>query len=97
LEPVLDASDLMTHAYNLEISSPGINRVLKKTADFERFNGQRAHVKLYSALDGQKNFHGTLQGADDESLRLKTDEGRDVTLPRNLISKARLDPVIEFD
>lgn len=97
LEPVLDQSNLMTHAYNLEISSPGLNRVLKKTSDFERFRGQRVHAKLYSALNGQKNFHGTLLGADEEHLRLKTDEGQDVQLPRNLVSKARLDPVIEFD
>ncbi len=97
LEPILDESQLMTHAYNLEISSPGLNRVLKKTADFERFKGQRVSVKLYAALNGQKNFHGTLLGADEARLRLKTDEGRDVELERTQVSKARLDPVIEFD
>lgn len=97
LEPVLDESNLFSHPYNLEISSPGLNRVLKKISDFERFMGERVHVKLYSALDGQKNFHGTLLGADDENLRLTTDEGRDTVLPRKLVSKARLDPVINFD
>jgi ribosome maturation factor RimP len=70
---------------------------LKKTSDFERFNGERVHAKLYSALNGQKNFHGTLLGADEEMLRLKTDEGQETELPRQMISKVRLDPVIEFD
>lgn len=97
LEPVLDASNLFSHAYNLEISSPGINRVIKKTADFERFKGNRVHVKLFSGINGQKNFHGTLLGANEENIQLKTDEGNETTLPRSLVARTRLDPVIHFE
>jgi ribosome maturation factor RimP len=96
LDTVIEESGLMTHAYNLEVSSPGINRVLKKTADYQRFLGQRAHIRLYAPQDGQKNFHGTLTSADDDQVLLRTEEGKDVRLPRTSIAKSRLDPVIEF-
>jgi ribosome maturation factor RimP len=96
LGPVLDESGLIDRSYVLEISSPGLDRALRKTKDFERFAGQRVHVKLYAPLDGQKNFHGNLLGGTDAEIRLRTDEGRDVALQRSQVAKCKLDPEITF-
>lgn len=57
----------------LEISSPGLDRVLKKPADFRRFRGQEASVSLRAPLNGRRRFVGVLRGADDEALALEVD------------------------
>lgn len=96
LGEVLDTSNVLTSSYNLEISSPGINRALRKTSDFQKFYGERVHVKLYAPIQGQKNFHGVLLQADEESIRIKAEKEEEVELKRDQIAKARLDPVIDF-
>src|SRR5918912_3742208 len=67
VEPVLDVEDFIEPAYNLEVSSPGVERPLRKPDDFERFAGQRAHVKAFAPVEdsapGQgprKNWTGIL-------------------------------------
>src|SRR4051812_28499983 len=57
-DETLEAGDVITHAYSLEVSSPGLDRPLKKLSDFQKFKGERVSVKLFAALEGQKNFHG---------------------------------------
>jgi ribosome maturation factor RimP len=89
---VLEAKDVMRHAYNLEVSSPGLNRPLKKAADFERFAGQRARIKMRDALDGRRNFLGRLIGCMDGLVNLEMD-GANVELPLEGISKAH----VEYD
>lgn len=96
LGAVLDASPLLNHAYNLEVSSPGLDRPLKKVKDFERFKGQRIHVRLFAALNGQKNFIGELLGADDNVIHLRQEDGREFSLERTQVAKAKLDPIIKF-
>lgn len=93
---LLDETDLISQAYTLEVSSPGVDRPLKKLSDFIRFSGERVAIKLFSPIDGQKNFHGTLLGADEENIRIQLDDHREISLPRNQVAKAKLDPVIEF-
>jgi ribosome maturation factor RimP len=93
---LIDGANLLDHAYSLEVSSPGIERPLKKQKDFDRFKGERVHVKLFAPLDGQKNFHGFLKGADEQWLHLSLDGGRDVSLPRESVAKAKLDPDIRI-
>ncbi len=93
---ILDQTDLIPHTYSLEVSSPGIDRPLKKLADYQRFLGERVNVKLYSALNGQKNFHGNLKEATEESIVLVTDEKKEVVLPLQQVAKSKLDPKIEF-
>ncbi len=51
VEPILDAENLIEPAYNLEVSSPGLARPLRKPQDFERFAGERAHVKTYGPVE----------------------------------------------
>lgn len=96
LGTLIDESNLIERSYVLEVSSPGLDRPLRKTADFQKYAGQRVDVKLYAALNGQKNFHGELLGGDDESIRLKLEDARDVILPRSQVAKCRLDPVIKI-
>ncbi len=75
----------------LEVSSPGLDRPLKKEADFVRFTGQLAKVKTRMPLDGRKHFVGRLSGVENASVRLSI-EGAVVEIPLSSIDKARLEP-----
>ncbi|MDR0481128.1 MAG: ribosome maturation factor RimP [Gallionellaceae bacterium] len=76
----------------LEVSSPGLDRPLKKEADFVRFHGQKAQIKLRMPLAGRKNFTGTLGEVKDGVLQLEVD-GNAVALELSNLDKARLVPV----
>ena len=78
----------------LEISSPGLDRVLKKAADFERFVGSEINLRLRLPVNGRRNFNGVLQHARDGKIGLVIDTG-DVELELSNIDKARLVP--KFD
>lgn len=78
----------------LEISSPGLDRVLKKLADFERFAGSEINLRLRVPMAGRRNFNGVLLGVHDGRVRLTVDTG-DVELEFDNIDKARLVP--KFD
>ncbi|MBN9127948.1 MAG: ribosome maturation factor RimP [Nitrosospira sp.] len=75
----------------LEISSPGLDRPLKKTSDFIRFAGESARLKLRVALQGQRNFVGILRGVDDGVLKLEVD-GKMLDLELDNLERARLVP-----
>jgi ribosome maturation factor RimP len=75
----------------LEISSPGLDRPLKKTSDFIRFAGESAKLKLRVALQGQRNFVGVLRGVQDGVLKLEVD-GKVLDLELDNLEKARLVP-----
>jgi ribosome maturation factor RimP len=76
----------------LEVSSPGLDRVLKKEADFERFKGQKAKFKLRVPVDGSKNFVGIIGELKDGVVQLDI-EGRSVAIELSNVDKARLVPV----
>ena len=78
----------------LEVSSPGLDRVVKKLADFERFAGFEVNLRLRLTINGRRNFNGVLQGLQDGKVRLTIDTG-DVELDFDNIDKARLVP--KFD
>jgi len=86
----LDVEELIEHAYHLEVSSPGLERPLKKKKDFERFTGRKARIKLRESLGGQKVFIGTIDSVDDEKVVLVAEEGGPVGLLFDTIAKARL-------
>ncbi len=94
LSPLLDAYDPIGDAYNLEISSPGIDRPLVRPSDFEDWSGYEAKVELNELLDGRRRFRGILEGYEDGELRLEVEldqSGRQVLgLPLGLIAEARL-------
>jgi len=91
----LDAEESILHgAYTLEVSSPGIDRPLRKLADFERFAGEQ--VKVKTAPDqGRATYVGTLEGVDGDTVLLDVD-GQTVRIPFSAISKAHLKGVVDF-
>ncbi|MBQ8699718.1 MAG: ribosome maturation factor RimP [Schwartzia sp.] len=86
LESLLDERDVVPEAYILEVSSPGLDRVLKKPRDFERERGKAVEVSLYEPMDGEKLLVGTLEGFDGMALTL---EGR-APVPKEKIAQVRL-------
>lgn len=92
---VLDAMDAIPHAYSLEISSPGLDRVIKKPGDFARFSGHRVRVRLKAPLDGRRKLKGLLRGLEDGKVALEVD-GRALQVDPVSIEEARLDPEIAF-
>ncbi|MBP7670544.1 MAG: ribosome maturation factor RimP [Ferrovibrio sp.] len=90
---ILDVEDPIPEAYNLEVSSPGLDRPLVKLKDFGRFKGFVARVELGHAHEGRKRFRGRLLGIEGETVKLQDDEGKDATvwsLPHADITSAKL-------
>lgn len=77
LSPALDVDDIIPHRYHLEVSSPGVERVLRNARDFERFSGQKAKVKLARPVRGQKVLVGTIALAAPDRVRMVTDGDRE--------------------
>ena len=75
----------------LEVSSPGLDRVIKKLKDFDRFKGQQAKIKTRFAIGNRKNFKGTLSGIKGEMIMIKTEDEL-LEIDFENIDKARLDP-----
>jgi ribosome maturation factor RimP len=97
LSVILDVEDLIPGpGYILEVSSPGMDRALKKPADFERFKGRLAKISMAEPIGEAKFFEGRLAGFADGKVRmeLKGKETRTVELPLEAIRKANL--VVEF-
>lgn len=90
LSATLDVHDVVPHAYNLEVSSPGLNRPLRTPEHFRRFVGQKARVKLKDGLEGRRNFAGVIVGAEDAAVTIEAD-GRTFTLPFADLEKANLE------
>jgi len=98
LSVILDVEDLIPGpaGYTLEVSSPGMDRALKKPADFERFRGRLAKISTSEPVGEAKFFEGRLAGFADGKVRmeLKGKEARTVEVPLEAIRKANL--VVEF-
>ena len=71
VEAMLDAEDAIPVRYVLEVSSPGIERELYSLADFEKFTGRLAKIKMSETVDGQKTFVGTITGVDGETVEFE--------------------------
>lgn len=94
LSDLLDVENFIDHPYTLEVSSPGLNRPLRRELDFLRFVGQRARVTTSQAVAGQRRFFGVLKGYEEGRILLEREDGTIVLIPYMLIAKARLDPVL---
>jgi ribosome maturation factor RimP len=75
----------------LEVSSPGLDRPLKRTEDFTRYQGERVRVRMRVPVQGRRNFLGVLRGASESEIQLEVD-GALVSLDRAMMEKARLVP-----
>ncbi|MDA8211741.1 MAG: ribosome maturation factor RimP [Clostridia bacterium] len=93
LSQLLDEQDPIPQAYMLEVSSPGLDRPLKKQADFAKYAGRLVRVKTYAPVDGKKELVGELKGLEGEDVVL-TVEGREVRIPWERAASIRLE--IEF-
>ncbi len=85
----LDLRDLIPHAYTLEVSSPGLDRPLKKDRDFVRFAGREIEVWTFAPIENQRHFKGRLLGLEGGIVRLAVGP-RQVGLPRDQVTRARL-------
>ena len=88
---LLDVEDPVPGNYNLEVSSPGLDRKLTKVEHFQRFEGQIVKVQMRFPIQGRRRFRGTLVSSDDEKIVVEVD-GTLHSLPLAMIDTARLVP-----
>lgn len=93
---IVDEASPFGGPYTLEVSSPGVDRPLRKTADYERFSGQTVTIKTAAKHGERSAWTGTLLGVEGDSVRIDVD-GETVSLPLAEIVKARLKGVVSFD
>ena len=91
ISAALDVADRIPYAYQLEVSSPGLDRPLRRERDFARFVGESARVRLEAGVEGRRNFSGTIRGAKDGRVEIACD-GRSYELPIDDIVRANLVP-----
>lgn len=94
ISALIDVEDPISGHFNLEVSSPGLDRPIRKIEDFQRFSGEVVKIKTGMAFEGQRNFKGRLQGVNDNQVVIEC-EDKEVQLPVTAIAKARLVP--DFD
>lgn len=85
----LDVEDPIPGKYDLEISSPGIERPLRYREDFVRFAGEVVKLRTQAPIDGRQNYRGVLKGCDTENIYMTVD-GTDFTIPFSALLKARI-------
>ena len=91
---LLDVEDPVPGNYNLEVSSPGLDRKLTKVEHFQRFAGETVKVQMRFPIEGRRRFRGTLVSSDDENIVVEVD-GESHSLPLKTIDTARLVPVVD--
>ena len=86
---LIEIKDLIPHSYFLEVSSPGLNRPLKKEKDFITYVGETIKVKTFKPIDQKRNFQGKLLGYKEGKVIMRLDS-QEVHIPFSLISKANI-------
>jgi ribosome maturation factor RimP len=92
LSALLDVDDPIELPYQLEVSSPGLDRVLRTPRHYQRFLGERVHMELATARDGRRRYTGTLVSADEDGIELNVD-GMKVMARLVEIGQTRLAPI----
>ena len=87
---VLDVEDLFQSPYTLEVSSPGVNRILKKERDFERFKERSVRIRTYDAIGNRRNFKGKLLGCMKGLIQIEVG-GQVLHIPLSNVAKANLE------
>lgn len=94
ISPLLDVHDPIAGSYQLEVSSPGIDRPLVRPSDFEDWSGYEAKLEVKQPIDGRKRFRGMLDGFADGEVRIEVDLGEAgkniIGIPMELVGEARL-------
>lgn len=94
LGTLVEERRLVDGDYSLEVSSPGLQRPLRKRDDFLRFTGLEAIVKTFAPINNQRNFHGLLRGVENDDLILLDRTNGLVKVPLKDIASAKLDPAV---
>jgi ribosome maturation factor RimP len=90
LSDSLDAADPIKQSYYLEVSSPGLERPLKKEKDFEKYRGELVEVKLFQPVEGKKSYEGELLGLIDDRIMIKVNNGtEEIGFGRDQVSVVR--------
>jgi ribosome maturation factor RimP len=93
----LETSDPSEDDFDIEVSSPGVDRPLVRREDYDRFRGERVFVKAYRGVDGLKAVTGTLERCSDEGVTVHAEEdGKPHTFAFDNIAKATLKPILNF-
>ncbi len=88
---ILDVEDVVPGGrYTLEVSSPGVERKLRKAADYERFQGKKAVLTLRDAVEGRRNWEGILVGFENGVIALEAQPGKFISVPFDGVQKAHL-------
>lgn len=90
IEKKLDDNDPIEQPYILEVSSPGIDRPLKKDEDFIKYKGEIVDIKLYKLLNGTKEFQGELLGLCDDVISIVDEEGTEFNFSKKDVALTRL-------
>ena len=88
IDPLLDEEDYIEGAYRLEVSSPGIERIIKTDFHLEKCRGEVVEIKLFAPIEGCKLARGTLHSYDSESVVLKDED--EIVIPRKNIAKMNI-------
>ncbi len=90
VEALLDEKDPIEQAYILEVSSPGLDRPLKKEKDFEKYKGEIIDIKLYKPFNGKKAYEGELVGLIDGNIVIKDENDEEISFDRKDVGSVRL-------
>ena len=90
---LLDIEDIIDQAFNLEVSSPGLDRPLKSVGDFQRFAGRKAKVTTKEPINGNQVFMGRINKVEDELITMEVGQ-QELRIPFSEVAKARLE--VEF-
>lgn len=89
IDRLLDEKDLIPQSYHLEVSSPGIERPLKKISDYKRFTGELAVITTFVPFDGKKKITGRIMAARGDDIVIDSD-GKELSIPFKQVASARL-------
>ncbi|RMG11840.1 MAG: ribosome maturation factor RimP [Deltaproteobacteria bacterium] len=89
VDPVLDVEDPIETSYDLEVSSPGLDRPLRTPEHFRRYAGETVRIRTFEPIDNRRNFHGVLLGCEEETVRLDVD-GDEWRVPIAAIERANI-------
>lgn len=88
---MLEESDFIDSQYNLEVSSPGLNRPLFRREDYVRFRGRRARIRLKKPMEGRRRFVGSIGDTTEQGVEIADDEGGVHKIPWDRIERANLE------
>lgn len=90
LEEALDKEDFIEEAYMLEVSSPGLDRILKKDFEYVKYKGRLVVIKLYKAFCGSKEFEGELAGLENGEIVIVCDDGGEMRFKKEDVAVCKL-------